>query len=133
TTKPRAAIMELSRRQFLEATAGAAIVPALGAAPGKMPTRALGKTGLEVSILGFGSGSRFLMYDDEDKALAALSRAIDLGIRYIDTAHAYGNGKSEEWIGRLMPARRQEVVLATKLPGRTADEAKRQLELSLKR
>src|SRR4051812_45271756 len=117
--------MDLSRRQFLQATAaGAAIVPALGAgvAP-KLPMRTLGKTGIEVSILGFGSGSRFLMYEDEQKALEALSRALDLGITYIDTAHSYGNGKSEERIGRLMPERRKQITLATKLSARKADDA----------
>ena len=128
--------MDLTRRRFLgSAAVGAAIAPALGAGPaaGELPSRPFGKTGMEVSILGFGSGSRFLMYEEEDRALAALSRAIDLGIRYIDTAHSYGDGKSEERIGRLMPDRRKEIVLATKLPGRKADEARRQLELSLKR
>ena len=45
------------------------------------------------------------MYADEDKALEALTRALDLGITYIDTAHAYGNGKSEERVGKLMAAR----------------------------
>jgi uncharacterized protein len=127
--------MYVSRRRFLEAAAaGAVVAPTMGAAQtARIPTRAFGKTGLTVSILGFGSGSRFLMYQDDDKALEALSRAIDLGITYIDTAHAYGNGKSEERVGRLMSQRRNEVVLATKLPGRKADEAKRQLELSLKR
>jgi uncharacterized protein len=127
--------MDITRRRFLEAAAvGAAIVPSLGAGDTpRIPTRPFGKTGLEVSILGFGSGSRFLMYKDEDKALEALSRAIDLGIIYIDTAASYGDGKSEERVGRLMPARRKEVVLATKLPGRKADEARRQLEQSLKR
>lgn len=127
--------MEITRRQFLEAaTASAAIIPVLGAAePSKLPTRAFGKTGMTVSILGFGSGSRFLMYREEDKALEALTRAIDLGITYIDTAHAYGNGLSEERIGKLMPGRRKEVTLATKLLGRKADDARRQIELSLKR
>jgi predicted aldo/keto reductase-like oxidoreductase len=127
--------MDISRRQFLEAAAvGAVVAPSLGAgaAPG-IPTRPFGKTGMEVSVLGFGSGSRFLMYEDEDKALQALNRAIDLGVTYIDTAHAYGDGKSEERIGKLMADRRKDVTLATKLPGRKADEAKRQLELSLKR
>ena len=88
---------------------------------------------MEVSILAFGSGSRFLMYQEEDQALQALNRAIDLGITYIDTAHSYGNGKSEERIGKIMPARRKEVTLATKLSARKADDAKRQIELSLKR
>jgi predicted aldo/keto reductase-like oxidoreductase len=104
----------------------------LGASP-KLPTRKFGGTGQDVSVLAFGSGSRFMMYKDEDKALEALNHAIDLGITYIDTAHVYGNGKSEERIGKLMATRRKEVVLATKLPGRKADEAMLQLELSLKR
>ena len=125
----------MNRRQFLEAVAvGLVAAPALGSLPpGKLPTRALGRTGLRVSILGFGSGSRFLMYQDEDKALEALNRAIDLGITYIDTAHAYGDGKSEERIGRVMATRRKEVTLASKIPARTADQARRQIELSLKR
>ena len=80
-----------------------------------MPTRTLGKTGAHVSILAMGGGSRFLMYKEEDKALEALNRAIDLGVTYIDTAHAYGDGKSEERIGRLMPERRKQITLATKL------------------
>ena len=127
--------MELSRRQFLQASAvGAVVAPTLGAgAAAKLPVRPFGKTGLEVSILGFGSGSRFLMYQDEDKALEALGRALDLGITYIDTAHSYGNGKSEERIGKLMGARRGQVTLATKLSARKADDARRQIELSLKR
>jgi hypothetical protein len=73
------------------------------------------------------------MYKDEDKAIEAVNRAIDLGITYIDTAHAYGDGKSEERVGRVMATRRKEVTLATKLTARTADEARRQIELSLKR
>jgi len=128
--------MDLSRRQFLGTTAAVAALAAPAVAAGtasRLPTRPFGKTGLEVPILGFGSGSRFLMYADEDNALAALTRALDLGITYIDTAHAYGDGKSEERIGKLMPDRRKDVILATKLPGRKADEAKRQIELSLRR
>jgi predicted aldo/keto reductase-like oxidoreductase len=131
--------MDLSRRQFLgAAAAGAVAAPALvsGAeAEGKLtlPKRPFGKTGIEVSILAFGSGSRFLMYEDEEEALGALSRALDLGITYIDTAHSYGNGKSEERVGKLMGARRKDVTLATKLSARKADDARRQIELSLKR
>jgi aryl-alcohol dehydrogenase-like predicted oxidoreductase len=113
---------------------GLVAVPALGSLPpNKLPQRRLGRTGLTVPILGFGSGSRFLMYQDEDKALAALNRAIDLGINYIDTAHSYGDGQSEERVGRVMATRRKEVTLATKITARTADEARRQIELSLKR
>lgn len=132
--------MDLSRRQFLGTTA-AGVVAASAArgedapagAPAKLPTRVLGRTGIAVPILGFGSGSRFLMYKDEDQALAALNHAIDLGITYIDTAHSYGDGKSEERVGKVMATRRGEVTVATKLSDRTADGARRQLELSLKR
>lgn len=112
------------------------MAPALAAerpALAPMPFRVLGRTGIKVPILGFGSGSRFLMYKDEDKALEALERALNLGITYLDTAHAYGNGQSEERIGRLMATRRKEVVLSTKIPARTAEQARRQIELSLKR
>jgi predicted aldo/keto reductase-like oxidoreductase len=125
----------MNRRQFLEiVAAGLLITPTLASSrPPRMPTRVLGRTGIRVPILGFGSGSRFLMYKDEDKALEALERAIDLGITYIDTAHAYGDGKSEERIGRLMTTRRTAVILATKIPGRTADQGRREIELSLKR
>jgi len=125
----------MNRRQFLGATAlGLVAAPALAkSSSDKLPTRTLGRTGIKVPILGFGSGSRFLMYTDEDKAIEALNRAIDLGICYIDTAHSYGNGKSEERVGKIMATRRKEVVLATKIPGRTADQARRQIELSLKR
>ena len=125
----------MNRRQFLEAVAvGLVVTPALGSLPpNKLPTRSLGRTGIKVPILGFGSGSRFLMYQNEDKAIEALNRAIDLGITYIDTAHAYGDGKSEERVGRVMASRRKEVTLATKIPARTADQARRQIELSLKR
>lgn len=125
----------MNRRQFLHTvTTGLLAAPVLASgAAHQMPARVFGRTGIRVPILGFGSGSRFLMYQEEDKAEEALNRAIDLGICYIDTAHAYGNGKSEERIGRAMLTRRKEVVLATKIPGRTAEQARRQIELSLKR
>lgn len=125
----------MNRRQFLETVAaGMLTTSALAAAQTrKMPTRILGRTKIEVPILAFGSGSRFLMYKEQDRAIEALERAISLGIRYIDTAHAYGNGQSEEWVGQVMPSRRKEVVLATKIPGRTADQGRREIELSLKR
>jgi aryl-alcohol dehydrogenase-like predicted oxidoreductase len=103
------------------------------AAPGKLPTRAFGATGVQVPILAFGCGTRFMSYPDDDQAVGVLSRAIDLGFTYIDTANNYGAGKSEERVGRLMPARRAEVFLQTKIAARKGDEARRQLEASLKR
>ena len=130
--------MNISRRQFLETAAlscvsmSGVIGQSVGAAS-KIPTRTLGRTGLTVSVLAFGSGSRFMMYEQEDKALEALNKALDLGITYVDTAHNYGGGKSEERIGKVMAHRRKEVVLATKIAARKGDEAMRLIELSLKR
>src|SRR5207248_1032691 len=129
---------DLSRRKFLERfAAGTATLPLFkGVAEGAaraLPHRVLGRTGASVSILAFGCGSRFLMYAEEDKALEALNRALDLGITYLDTAYAYGDGKSETRVGKVMAARRKEVFLATKIPDRSRDDFLRRLEGSLKR
>jgi predicted aldo/keto reductase-like oxidoreductase len=125
--------MSISRRQFLETTAlGSLAGTALGAENG-LPTRILGRTGARVSILAMGGGSRFLMYKEEDKALEALNRAFDLGITYMDTAYGYGNGLSEERVGKVMKTRRKGIFLATKINKRKGDEALRILEGSLKR
>jgi predicted aldo/keto reductase-like oxidoreductase len=134
---------ELSRRKFLEriglgtaAGASLSLLKDVAAEPTKqkaLPSRTLGRTGAKVSILAFGCGSRFLMYEEEEKALAALHRAIDLGITYLDTAYAYGDGKSESRVGQVMAKRRKEVWLATKIPDRSRDEFLRRLEGSLKR
>src|SRR6185295_5042449 len=105
------------------------------AAAAKLPHRVLGRTGVSVPILAFGGGSRFLMYEQEEAALAALNRAIDMGITYIDTAIDYGEGKSESRVGQVMKTRRKEVFLATKVPGRarSRDAALKEVEASLKR
>jgi len=134
---------EISRREFLEnvgmgAAAGTGLLllkDIAGAESAKniLPSRTLGRTGATVSILAFGCGSRFLMYKDEDSATAILNHAIDLGITYLDTAYAYGDGESETRVGRVMATRRKDVWLATKIPDRTRDEFLRRLEASLKR
>ena len=98
-----------------------------------MPTRVLGRTGARVSILAMGGGSRFLMYKDEDKALEALNHAFDLGITYMDTAYGYGEGLSEERVGKVMKTRRKGIFLVTKINKRKGDEAQRIIEGSLKR
>jgi hypothetical protein len=98
-----------------------------------MPHRTLGHTGAKVSILAVGCGSRFLMYEDEDKAVQVLNHAIDLGITYVDTAYAYGDGKSETRVGKVMATRRKEVWLATKISDRSRDAFMSRLEGSLKR
>jgi aryl-alcohol dehydrogenase-like predicted oxidoreductase len=87
-----------------------------------MKYRALGRTGLQVSEIGFGAwgiGGRTVgttSYGDTDDrtSLAALDRALDCGINFFDTSSAYGNGHSEELIGRAFEAKRGRVVIATK-------------------
>jgi uncharacterized protein len=130
--------MAISRREFFESAALASLAAhaAMGAEVDKksgMPTRILGKTGARISILAFGCGSRFLSYKDDDLAVAALNRALDQGITYVDTAYGYGNGKSESRVGKVMATRRNEVFLTTKIDKRSYDEAMTVLEGSLKR
>jgi len=87
-----------------------------------MKYRALGRTGLDVSEIGFGAwgiGGRTVgttSYGDTDDrtSLAALDRALDRGINFFDTSSAYGNGHSEELIGQAFAARRDRAVIATK-------------------
>ena len=133
-----------SRREFLErltttTAVGAGMTifsnpgTAAPAGPETLPKRTLGRTGAQVSILAFGCGSRFLMYEDEDEALSVLNRAVDLGITYLDSAYSYGDGKSETRVGRFLATRRREVWIATKIPDRTRDDFMRRLEGSLKR
>jgi uncharacterized protein len=135
---------DLTRRKFLEklgaGTAAGMTYPLLGewtevrpANAPTLPTRTLGRIGAKVSILAFGCGSRFLMYKEEEEAHAVLNHAIDCGITYIDTAYAYGDGKSETRVGTVMATRRKEVWLATKIPDRTRDDFMRRLDASLKR
>lgn len=133
---------DLSRRKFLErvglttAGVGLSLFPDVAEAHpsiASLPKRTLGRTNAKVSILAFGCGSRFLMYEDEEKAFAALNHAIDLGITYLDTAYAYGDGKSESRVGKVMATRRKDVWLATKIPDRTRDAFLRRLEGSLTR
>lgn len=98
-----------------------------------MPTRILGKTGQRVSVLAFGSGSRWIMYESPDKAIPAMERALDAGVTYVDTAQSYGNGKSETWIGQMLKGRKKNFFLATKTEKRKADDLLRAFDESLKR
>jgi len=109
-------------------------LPTGAAATAKLPHRTLGRTGASVSILAMGCGSRFLMYP-ADQATSVLEKAVALGIDYLDTAEAYGDGESETRLGRFLATRRKDVFLATKVPerSRTRDAALKEVEASLKR
>jgi len=135
----------INRREFLESTTvGIATITASGSltleglradvkSKDSIPRRPLGKTGVKVSQLAFGGGSRFMMYEKDEDALEVLNWVIDNGINYLDTAHVYGDGESERRYGMVMKDRRNEVFLVTKLPSREREEFLRQFELSLKR
>lgn len=122
---------KLSRRRFIGGAVASTV--AAQASTGKLPTRVLGKTGVEVTILAMGCGSRLMMYQDEQKAIEGIHLALDRGVRYFDSAQAYGQGKSETWVGKALKGRRNEVFLATKIKTRDADEALRETERSLER
>jgi aryl-alcohol dehydrogenase-like predicted oxidoreductase len=102
-----------------------------------IPTRALGKTGAKVSIVGLG-GHHLGDAPSSAAATDIVHAAIDAGITYFDNCWEYHNGKSEEWLGnalRTMKHRRDEVFVVTKVctHGRDADLAMTMLEESLRR
>ena len=84
-----------------------------------MQQRRLSREGPTVSAIGFGAMSFAGVYgeSDDSESEATLMRALDLGINLIDTANIYGDGRSEEIVGRVIEGRRSEVVLATKFGG----------------
>ncbi len=126
-------VERISRREFLEQTSLVGAAAVLGTDPKDFPRRVLGRTGVRVPVLAMGCGSRFLSYESEDAAAAAINLALELGIRYLDTAYGYGNGKSETRVGEVIKNRRKEVFRATKINARNGDDAQRILEGSLKR
>lgn len=82
-----------------------------------MQKRRLGRTGLEVSVLGYGAGAvggLFTRGDARDQERAA-ARAIEAGINYFDTAPVYGNGESERNLGRALRSLKADVVVGTKV------------------
>ncbi|HKX08037.1 MAG TPA: aldo/keto reductase [Stellaceae bacterium] len=81
-----------------------------------MEKRILGRTGASVSVLGFGCGAvggMMVRGAPADQA-RAVARALDAGINYFDTAAAYGNGASEENLGRVLKSLNPEIFLSTK-------------------
>ncbi|MFC1639769.1 aldo/keto reductase [Gemmatimonadota bacterium] len=110
--------------------AAAANVPE-SAAPPPMPERPLGNTGHNVRLFSLGGQATIEQPDTDAESEAIINRAIDLGVNYIDTAAAYGQGISQRYIGRVMATRRDEVFLATKTHRRSFDESMQLLEESL--
>jgi len=126
--------MAISRRSLLTSAAMAAL-PLVGAEKDPktgMPMRPLGQTGVKVSALGFGAGSRWLAYKEMDKGLEALDLALKSGITYVDSAASYGDGQSESWIGEYLKGHKKDFFLVTKISPHKGDAAMRQIERSLK-
>lgn len=97
--------------------------------PAALPTRPLGRTGQDVSILSLG-GVKYNERSDRH-AVGVVNRAIDLGINYIDTAHSYSD--SERKIGLAVRDRRDDVFLATKSTQRGRDGMRREIEQAFSR
>ncbi len=82
-----------------------------------MLTREIGRSSIEASAIGLGTwaiGGWMWGGTDEAKSISAIQASIDEGISLIDTAPAYGQGLSEEIVGKAIAGRREKVVLATK-------------------
>ena len=126
-----------SRRKFLAAglalpAAGIGAVTrpqTLGLAPAAAPAgdglryKVLGKTGLKVTTVAFGS----MITSDQ----SVVDKAIELGINYIDTARGYQNGNCERMVGAAIKGKRQKLVISTKSGSETKQQALEQLDQSL--
>jgi aryl-alcohol dehydrogenase-like predicted oxidoreductase len=128
----------MKRRDFLKTTAYMTPVITLFPAdlsfisrepvPGKLEKRSLGKTGEMLSIIGFGG----IVVKDAtpEEASASVRLAIDAGVNYFDVAPSYGD--AEVKLGPALEPYRKNVFLACKTTKRTKDEARKELEQSLK-
>ena len=83
-----------------------------------MKFRTFGRTGFEISEIGFGAWAIGGDWGDqnENDSIDALHKALDLGVNFIDTAAGYGNGRSEKIIGRVLRERNERIYVATKTP-----------------
>jgi aryl-alcohol dehydrogenase-like predicted oxidoreductase len=107
-----------------------------------MEYRTLGRTGIRVSEIGFGCGNvgGAIIRGTHEQQIAAVQKALALGIDYFDTAAAYGAGLSEKHLGKVLQQLKPDVHVATKFRVSTDDDLKdipgairRSLEESLKR
>jgi uncharacterized protein len=123
--------MNRRRRDLLQAAAALGILGARQAsAQAGLPKRVLGKTGLEVSILGLG-GARIGTLPDDRVAADVVRLCYDQGVNYFDTAAAGAYGLSQARYGRALKGLRDKVVLATKTRHRTFTQAQLDLNQSL--
>ena len=92
-----------------------------------METRKLGNQGLRVSVEGLGcmGMSEFYGQTDEQESIAAIHRALELGVTFLDTADMYGPFTNERLVGRAIADRREGVVLATKFGNERREDGTR--------
>jgi aryl-alcohol dehydrogenase-like predicted oxidoreductase len=95
-----------------------------------LPKRLLGKTGVEVTVLGLGGEGILRTFGQEQAAVPLINRAIDLGITYFESARAYSG--SESYYGMALKERRREIFLASKSHEREEDGALKHLETTLR-
>ncbi len=84
-----------------------------------MKNRKLGRTSFEISEIGYGAwgiGGKQWLGGTDDESVAALHRALELGVNFIDTALAYGDGHSEQLVGQVVRAAGGRIYVATKVP-----------------
>ncbi|MDP2883484.1 MAG: aldo/keto reductase [Ignavibacteria bacterium] len=84
-----------------------------------MKYRTFGKTGIQVSEIGYGAwgiGGALWQGSEDDQSMRALHTAIDLGLNFVDTALAYGQGHSERLVAKLLKDRKERIYVATKIP-----------------
>jgi aryl-alcohol dehydrogenase-like predicted oxidoreductase len=84
-----------------------------------MNYRTLGRTGLSVSEIGFGAwgiGKGMWVGASDDESIKALHRAFDLGLNFVDTALVYGDGHSENLVGKAIKERSERIYVASKIP-----------------
>lgn len=100
----------------------------------EMPMRALGRTGVQVSLVGLGGWHLGFDFLDEELSIRIVRTAIDNGINFMDNCWDYNEGASEIRMGKaLRDGYRDRVFLMTKIDGRTKQDAAKQLDESLKR
>jgi hypothetical protein len=136
-----------TRRNFIKASSTAAVALTAGGllngctntqtliGKNGMPMRVLGKTGMKISMLGYGCGSQFMRMPDGEWE-PHFEHAFNSGINYFDTASTYGEGEpvsSEERLGRVIGPIRKDIFLLTKIHERDPEKAKAEFERSLTR
>jgi len=97
-----------------------------------MKYRTLGRTGIEVSEIGYGAwgiGGVQWTGGDDDEARRALNLAIDQGVNFIDTALAYGEGHSERLVGEVARSRKERIYIASKVPPKNREWPARDVPL----